>query len=405
MGLGCYSAWPGYHAVMTSPKPPLWTPSFALACVANFLLGMSFYVLMPTLPFHLMDELGVDEAVAGGILASYVISALLVRPFSGFIVERIDAKHAYLAALAAYVLCTAGYLLAASIMGFVFVRIGIGLTFAILSTASNTQAIDIIPSQRRGEGIGYFGLMSSLAMAMGPMAGLWLMDHYAFAVIFDTAIAAGVGGLLIASLVRSPGKSRVVQSSVLSLDRFLLVRGIPLACNLAVIGLAYGMLLAFAAVYGRQVGAQSTGLFFTLMAIGMMAARTFSGRLVDGGHVVAVVNGGTLAIVLGLAAMVLWPGASSFYLTGVFIGAGFGVVYPAYQTMIVNLGSHSQRATAVATYFTALDVGIGLGMVLAGVVAARIGMALAFAGGSALVLAAGALFALFFAPRLPASGR
>jgi Arabinose efflux permease len=286
---------------MNSPKPRLWTPSFALACAANFLLGMSFYVLMPTLPFHLMAQLQVDEAVAGGILASYVIAALLVRPFSGFIVERIDAKHAYLAALAAYVLCTAGYLLAASVLAFVFVRMGIGLTFAILSTASNTQAIDIIPSQRRGEGIGYFGLMSSLAMAMGPMAGLWLMDHFPFALIFDAAIASGVGGLVIASFVRSPTKSRVVHSAVLSLDRFLLVRAIPLACNLAVIGLAYGMLLAFAAVYGRQVGAQSTGLFFTLMAIGMMAARAFSGRLVDGGKVVAVINGGTLAIVVGLA--------------------------------------------------------------------------------------------------------
>lgn len=388
---------------MTLPKPTLWTRSFALACAANFLLGMSFYVLMPTLPFYLMDELGVDEAVAGGILASYVVAALLVRPFSGFIVERFDAKHAYLAALAAYVLGTAGYLLAASVMGFVVVRIAIGMTFAILSTASNTQAIDIIPSQRRGEGIGYFGLMSSLAMAMGPMAGLWLMDHFAFAVIFDTAIAAAVAGLVIASLVRSPGKSRVVQSAVLSLDRFLLVRGIPLACNLAVIGLAYGMLLAFAAVYGRQVGAQNTGVFFTLMAIGMMVSRTFAGRLVDGGRVVLVVNGGTLSIVGGMGLMVLWPDAATFYLSGIFIGAGFGVVYPAYQTLIVNLGSHSQRATAVATYFTALDVGIGLGMVLAGLIAARVGMGMAFAGGSALVLAAGGVFALFFAPRLAIS--
>src|SRR5690606_28332398 len=97
------------------------------------------------------------------------------------------------------------------------------------------------------------------------------------------------------------------------------------------------------------------------------------------------------------------PDAATFYLSGIFIGAGFGVVYPAYQTLIVNLGSHSQRATAVATYFTALDVGIGLGMVLAGLIAARVGMGMAFAGGSALVLAAGGVFALFFAPRLAIS--
>lgn len=371
-----------------------------LACAANFLLGMSFYILMPTLPFHLMSSLQVDEAVAGGILASYVIAALLVRPFSGFIVERVDAKLAYLVALGAYVLCTAGYLLAASVAAFVAVRIGIGLTFAILSTASNTQAIDIIPSQRRGEGIGYFGLMSSLAMATGPMAGLWMMDHYDFDLIFDLSILTGLGGLILASLVHSPRKDRVVQAGVLSLDRFLLVRGIPLALNLAVIGLAYGMLLAFAAIYGQSVGAQSTGLFFTLMAVGMMVARGFSGRLVDGGLAVRVINIGTSLIVLGLGLMVALPGLLSFYGTGVLIGAGFGVVYPAYQTLIVNLGSNAQRGTAVATYFTALDVGIGAGMVLAGVIAARAGLFVAFGSGAAVVLLAGLVFALYFAPRL-----
>jgi predicted MFS family arabinose efflux permease len=385
---------------MSSPRPVLWTPSFALACAANFLLGMSFYVLMPTLPFHLMDELGVDEAVAGAILASYVIAALLVRPFSGFIVDHVNAKHAYLVALGAYVLCTAGYLWAATVAAFVFVRIGIGLTFAILSTASNTQAIDIIPSSRRGEGIGYFGLMSSLAMAMGPMAGLWLMDHYPFAVLFDVAVGAGAGGLALASLVRSPAKQRASQSAVLSLDRFLLVRGIPLAINLALIGLAYGMLLAFAALYGKQVGAQSTGLFFTLMALGMMVSRTFSGRLLDAGHVVAVTNGGTAAIVLGLMVMVLLPGQVPFYLSGMLIGAGFGIVYPAYQTMMVNMGSHAQRGTAVATYFTALDVGIGAGMVVAGLIAARYGLSAAFAGGALLVLLAGSMFALVLSRRI-----
>lgn len=382
-------------------RPALWSPGFLLACAANFLLGISFYVLMPTLPFHLMQELGVNEGVAGAILASYVIAALLVRPFSGFIVERVDAKVAYLLAMGAYVLCTAGYLLAASVTAFVAVRIGIGLTFAILSTASNTQAIDIIPSERRGEGIGYFGLMSSLAMAMGPMAGLWLMDHMRFEVLFDVAVAASVGGLLLASLVRSPRKARQPQSGVLSLDRFLLVRGIPLAMNLALIGLSYGMLLAFAAVYGREVGAHNTGLFFTLMAVGMMIARAFGGRLVDGGHVVAVTNAGTAAIVLGVGSLALWPGTASFYGSGVLIGMGFGIVYPAYQTMMVNMGSHAQRGTAVATYFTALDVGIGLGMVLAGVVAARFGLLAAFAGGALLCLLAGTVFAVIFAPGVP----
>jgi MFS family permease len=381
------------------PKPVLWTPGFALACLANFLLGMSFYLLMPTLPFHLVEALGADQATVGMILSSYVLAALLVRPFSGFIVDRFNAKHAYLVALAVYVVFTAGYLWAQTVLAFVVVRLGIGLTFAVLSTASNTQAIDIVPSARRGEGIGFFGLMSSLAMAMGPMAGLWLMDHYPFELIFEATVLCGLAGLIVASLVRSPRKQRNPPAAVLSLDRFLLVKGVPLALNLAVLGLGYGMLLAFAAIYGKQVGASNTGVFFTLMAVGMMISRAFSGRLIDSGRVVMATNGGTLAVVLGLAAMALSQGPGLYFASGLLAGFGFGVVYPAYQTMMVNIGGHAQRGTAVATYFSALDVGIGLGMLLAGIVAARFGLSAAFAGGAVLALCAGAFFALVLARR------
>ena len=382
---------------MTRIKPVLWTSSFRLACIANFLLGMSFYVLMPTLPFHLVEQLQIGEATVGVILASYVIAALLVRPFSGFIVDRFNAKHAYLIALTAYVLFTGGYLLAHTVFAFVVVRLGIGFSFAILGTAANTQAIDIIPSQRRGEGIGFFGLMSNLAMAMGPMFGLWLMDHYPFEVLFNAAVIASAAGLLVASLVRSPRKLRSSHAPVLSLDRFLLVRGLPLALNLAVIGLGYGMLLAFAAIYGKQVGAVNTGLFFTLMAVGMMVSRAFSGRLIDRGQVVLATNGGTAAVVLGLGLLALANGPALYLLAGLLAGFGFGVIYPAYQTMMVNIGGHAQRGTAVATYFTALDVGIGLGMVVAGVIASRFGLAAAFGTGAVLSLLAGAVFALLLA--------
>lgn len=384
---------------MSAPRPALWTARFGLACVANFLMGMSFYVLMPTLPFHLVEQLRIGEATVGLVLSSYVIAALLVRPFSGFIVDRFNAKHAYLLALAAYVLFTSGYLLAHTVLVFVLVRLGIGMTFAVMSTAANTQAIDIIPSARRGEGIGFFGLMSSLAMALGPMAGLWLMDRYPFQAIFEAAVAAGVAGLVAASLVHAPRKRRDGAATVLSLDRFLLVRGIPLALNLAVIGLGYGMLLAFAAIHGKQLGAGNTGIFFTLMAVGMMVSRAFSGRLIDGGRVVVATNGGTLAIVAGLGLMA-WAGApATYYLSGLLAGFGFGVVYPAYQTMMVNLGGHAQRGTAVATYFCALDVGIGAGMVLAGMIAARFGLSAAFAGGAALALGAGLVYALALSAR------
>lgn len=388
---------------MTDMPPVLWTRSFLLACIANFLMAMSFYLLMPTLPFHLLEQLRVDPAKVGGILSIYVVAALLARPFSGFVVDRFSARRAYLFALLLYALFTSGYLLAHTVLAFVIVRLGIGASFALLSTAGSTQAINIIPSQRRGEGIGLFGLMSNLAMAMGPLFGLWLMDRYPFEVIFQAALVCAIAGLAIAALLRSPQESPPAAARGLSLRRFVLVQGLPLAFNLAVIGLGYGMLIAFAAVHGRQLGIVHAGMFFTLMALGMIVSRVFSGRLIDRGNPVTSINGGTAAIVLGLGLMSCADGVVLYLTAALLAGFGFGVVYPAYQTMMVNIGGHAHRGAAVATYYSALDVGVGLGMLIAGAIAARFGLASAFAAAGGLALMAGMVFALRLSRRRIAS--
>ncbi len=343
----------------------LFTANFFLAWGANFLMGFAFYLLMPTLPFYLVEKYGADKGVVGLIMSSYVIAALLIRPFSGFMVDTFSRKMVYIISFLLFVILTGGYVVAASITLLFVLRFLHGLTWGVVTTAGNTISIDIMPASRRGEGIGVFGLSLPLSMSFGPMAGLFLFDHFTFEVIFFVATFIGSVGLLAAFFISVPAKEHH-HTSVLSLDRFFMVKGIPLGINMAIISFTYGILLAFGAMFGKELKVDNTGWFFTLLAVGMIISRTFSGQMIDRGKLKAVTVLSSIALFIGFMLLAFANSSFIYFGSALFIGLGYGVLSPAFQTMFVSLGNHHQRGTANSTFLTAFDFGVGLGMLGAG---------------------------------------
>lgn len=354
-------------------------------------MGFSFYLLMPTLPFYLIERFTIDNNMVGLVMSCYVIAALLVRPFSGYMVDTFARKPLYLIALTAFVILTTGYVAAGSIALFIMLRFMHGMSFGIVSTASNTLAIDIMPAARRGEGIGLYGLMLNLSMAVGPMVSLYLYDHYGFNIIFYTAIATSALGLVFAALIKSPQAEPKVPQP-LSLDRFILIKAIPIGINLLLISLSYGMVLSFAAVFGKEKGITSTGLIFTMMALGMAASRLFSGQLIDRGHIRWVNASGLAALVAGFAIFTYAAVPLMFFSGALLIGIGYGISFSAFQILFINMGTHSQRGTANSTFFTAFDIGVGIGMIGAGKISAMTNLTWAFATSTAACVLALLLF-------------
>lgn len=353
---------------MPDNAPRLWTVNFILACIANFMLGFSFYLTMPVLPFYLLEHLQIDKGTVGLIMSCYVAAALMVRPFSGFFVDRYPSKPLYLISLSVFTFLSAGYLVADSVFVFVALRLGIGLSFGIITTASNTQAIDIMPAARRGEGIGYFGLMTNLSMALGPMAGLFLFEQYSFSIMFESAIAVGLLGIIFASFIKPPVKLRVSHLKI-SLDRFILTKAIPIGLNIAFFAMSYGMISSFAAMYGKEIGVVSTGLFFTFMAAGMISSRLFAGKMIDRGQIRLITTIGLALLSAGFGLFAFANDSITYFAAASIIGIGFGIVNPSFQSMIIDVGAHNQRGTANATYFTTYDFSIGIGMIAAGKIA------------------------------------
>lgn len=360
-------------------KDRLITPGYCFILAANFLLYFGFWLLIPVLPFYLSEVFGAGNSAIGIILSCYTVAALCIRPFSGYFLDTFARKPLYMLAYFIFMSMFAGYIIAGSLALFILFRIIHGVSFGMVTVGGNTVVIDIMPSSRRGEGLGYYGLSNNIAMAVGPMSGLFLHDAgMSYTTIFCCSLGSCIAGFLCASLVKTPYKPPVKREPI-SLDRFILLKGIPAGISLLLLSIPYGMTTNYVAMYAKEIGIDvTTGFFFTFMAVGMAISRIFSGRIVDKGKVTQVISAGLYLVVFSfflLSACVYiisWNVLACgiiFFTVAFLLGVGFGTMFPAYNTLFVNLAPNSQRGTATSTYLTSWDVGIGIGMLTGGYIA------------------------------------
>jgi MFS family permease len=250
-----------------------------------------------------------------------------------------------------------------------------------------------MPASRRGEGLGYFGVANNLAMAIGPMISLFMHDYYSYNTIFYTAIGSGLLGFLVVFTIKTKKTTERRIKEPLAFDRFFLLKGFYSGLSLLMLGIPYGMLTTYVAIYGKELGIKSgMGIFFSLMAVGLISSRLFAGKLVDRGRLLKVISVGSLVCLIGflLLSSLKKVGFYNeqimyglFYLVAVVLGVGYGMIFPAYNTLFVNLAQNNRRATASSTYLTSWDLGVGIGLVMGGTLADTFGgLPLAFLVGS-----------------------
>ncbi len=386
----------------------LFTRSYIFMCLANFLTAFSFFLLVPTLPFYLVDTFGLEPDIVGLVLSCYVVAVLCIRPFAGFIADMFPRKKVYVISYILFALAFVGYMFTfTDIIMFIILRVVHGFAFGALNTTGNTLVIDIMPSSRRGEGLGYFGVTNNLAMAFGPMTGLFLIEDGNYGQLFFAALLVACVGLLFATLVRVKWRQPLESvGKVFSIDRFILLAGIPASLAFFMLAIPYGMTSSYIAIYASEVGiVNGVGLFFTVQGAGLIVSRLLSGKRVDKGFITQTISLGIVIALMGVVGEAMLSlvcgfsmsmGYALYFLSAFLIGYGFGTIFPAFNTLFINMAPHSRRATANATYLTGWDVGIGAGMLLGGTLSVN-GYSGSFAFGAILVFAALIYFVAFVA--------
>ena len=359
-------------------KDRLFTRDYIFTCIAAFMMSFSFFILVPTLPLYLKDTFAISPALVGVVLSCYVVAVLSVRPMTGFVADALPRKKVYIVSYAIFVLSFTGYFfITQSLVLFILLRIFHGFSFGMLTTAGNTLVIDVMPSSRRGEGLGYYGVTNNLAMAFGPMVGLFVISAGSYTLLFLTSLVTGIVGLTLGAFVRVPRRELApLKEFKLSADRFFLKEGVRACIAFFLLAIPYGMTTSYMAMYADSAGIkQNAGLFFTVMAAGLIASRLNSGKRVDRGYITETITIGIViafegalgeAMLSTVAAWNIVAGYVTYFVTAFLFGYGYGTMFPAYNTLFINLAPHTRRATANATYLTGWDVGIGGGMLLGG---------------------------------------
>ena len=362
-------------------KEKLWNANYIKVMTTNFLLYFAFYLLTPLLPLYLSETFGATKDTIGIVLSGYTVAALIVRPFCGYVVDSFSRKKVLMLCLSGFAVFFAGYIAAGTILMFAICRTLHGGPSGAVTVANSTCAIDVLPSSRRNEGIGLYGLSNNFAMAIAPSIGIYLHNMVdSYMILFWIAFVVAISAVLIAWTIRLPEKDIIRNKEKLSLDRFFLTRAWLLAINIAMFGFCWGVLSNYLAIYSKEVLSITggTGTYFALLSMGLFSSRLQGRKALSQGKLTQNAAEGMLISLVGFTLFVAIPHPVAYYLSAILIGLGNGHLYPAFLNMFVHVARHDQRGTANSSILTGWDLGFGIGCLLGGIVAEHFGYTATF---------------------------
>ncbi|SDK13651.1 Predicted arabinose efflux permease, MFS family [Jeotgalicoccus aerolatus] len=361
---------------MSKGKSRIWTKDFIIIVIANFFIFTSFQMTLPTLPLY-VQEIGSNETWVGIIVGIFTFSALLIRPFGGKMLDTTGRAPVFITGLAILVISLYSLAVSTTILILVAVRIVQGIGWGLSNTASGTIASDLVPKDRRGEGLGFFGLSGNLALAIGPALGLFLVNHIEFSTLFIICGSLTLIALLLALNVKyvkaEPLTQAEIEEDELNTSRFNFFekRALPASALLFFITFTFGGIATFLPAYTFQQGfaPHYIQIYFVLYALALVTTRFFAGRIYDRRGLAIVFIPGSLLIIAGLTLLAILNSPVYLFVGAILYGLGFGTVQPALQASAINTTPPRKRGMANATFFSAFDLGVGLGAMTFGLVA------------------------------------
>ena len=359
----------------------LWNKNYLRVMLVNFMMYFAFYLLTPLLPLYLSEKFGASNNMIGIVLSGYVVAEIVARLFSGFIVDSFDRRHVLLWSVSLFFVFFGGYPVAGTLLMFAIVRTLHGLPFGVVTVANSTAAIDVLPSSRRNEGLGFYGLSNNLSMAIAPSAGVFVYKWTgSFELLFWLSFFIAMGALWVASTVGLPKREPKKDRRPISFDRFFLTRAWLLSVNIAFFAFSWGVMSSYIALYSKQaLGITGgTGTFFMLISIGLIASRLQGAKALRNGELTRNAAEGACISLAAYFIFVAFPSMFTYYASALLLGLGNGHIYPAFLNMFVGMAHHNERGTANSSILMSWGVGMSLGILLGGIVSGNHGYEAAF---------------------------
>lgn len=348
----------------------LWTKDFIITSGINFLLTAVFYLLVVIVGVYAKLEFHASTSAAGLVTGIFIIGTLIGRLFIGRAINSIGCKKTLLIGTLLFAITSLLYFIKINIGFLLFVRFLHGVTLGLAGTATGTIIAQILPPNRKGEGIGYYSLSSTLATAIGPFIGILLTEHVSYEAVFGLCLALGVISFIISFLItvkevaKKDGKEEM---KGFKLSNFIEPKAVPISFVIFIAALCYSGVLSFINFYAREINlVEAASFFFLVYSIAILFSRPFTGRLLDLKGANYVMYPGFIIFAIGLIVLSMAHNSFILLLAGALIGLGYGNMQSCTQAITVKVTSVHRMGLATSTFFIFLDGGLGFGPYLLG---------------------------------------
>ena len=360
--------------IVVEMKERLWTRNFILALVITIGVNLACNLLLSTISIY-AKQITSTDAYAGVMTGAFTLAALFIRIVAGKMLDKIGRRKVLMFGVGITVLSTVAYLLTNNIYTIIFLRVMQGVGFGISSTAIATIVTDVTPESRMLEGIGYSGVGITITTAIGPSIALALVgeNYDKFNVLFIVTAAVALFTILLSfklsyKEVVSKKEEGTCDGEGISISKII----IP-SIVLFIAAVAESTILAFAALYGIELGFSNIGLFFTINAMGILASRLFINQIVNKLGTNVVVSSGVLIFAASIFGIAVTKTYIMLIIMGFLCGVMVGSLLPIVNLLILDSASKSSRGMANAIYYALIDGGYGIGSIMWGQVVVACG--------------------------------
>ena len=380
-------------------KKSLFDLQFTLLCVSSLLFFASFNMIVPDL-YDYLESMGGGE-LKGLIIALFTVTAGLSRPFSGKLADKVGRVPVMVFGIGVCVLMGVLYPVVSSVWALLLLRLLHGFSTGFKPTGTSAFIADIIPADRRGEAMGYFGVFGSTGMAIGPAIGPRITAAFSLDIMFY--ISAFVAFLSIAILFGMKETLKDKQKFKWSLlkikkDEILEPRVFNPSITLLLTSFTFGAAITLAPDMAIQMGfpQQEKGIFFTVFVICSLLVRIVAGKVSDRYGRVIVLKAAIAMIVVANISIAYAGSKEMFMVSAAIFGFAIGMNSPTIYAWTIDLSLDRARGKGIATMYIALEIGIGLGAFIAGYIYSNEVENIPYVFFTCAALAALALLFLFF---------
>lgn len=338
----------------------LWHKDFWLMAIANFLLTMTIYLLVPTMPQWLMAAQGFSAQAAGIAMGAFGVGLFALGAFISYMVQHYRRNLVCIVAVlvealllgALYYLDGLHMRVASPVIIYVQ-RFALGAVFGLAQMVlTSTLIIDTSESFQRTEANHSAAWFSRFALSMGPMAGLVIARVGGFSYVLLAAIACAVTVTVLVLLVNFPFRAPQDDIPTVSLDRFFLPHGFPLFVNLQLVTLAIGII--FSVVLSDH--------FYSMMMMGFILSILSQRFVFTDAELKSEVVTGLILIGAALLMMITRDQPIVMVAAPLLIGLGIGLIGARFLLFFIKLSRHCQRGTSQSTFLLGWESGIAWGV-------------------------------------------